>query len=151
MNQSPEQLMLDARYRVLVILWFAMLGSVVMFFVITKITGTPKAAEANMTLVSIFMALGLFTIGLSFVLKRRLLSQAIERQRPDLVQTGLIVGMALCEAAAIFGLIIFFVTGYAYYYLCFIVSLAAMLLHFPRREHLRAASFKSARPGFMMQ
>jgi hypothetical protein len=143
--------MLDARYRVLLILWLAIFSSVIMLFVMTKIIGAPKAAEANMVLVSIFMALGLFTIALSFVLKRRLLSQAIERQRPDLVQTGLILGLALCEAAAIFGLIIFFVTGYAHYYLCFIVSLAAMLLHFPRREHLRAASFKSSGPGFMMQ
>ena len=148
-NQSQGSSMIEARYRVMLILWLAMLSSVFMFFVMTKIVGMPEEVDANMMLVPIFMGLGLVAIALSFLLKRRFLSQAVEQQKPELVQTGMIVALALCEASALFGLIVFFVTGCHHYYVCFIVSLAAMLLHFPRRDQLRAASFKSGGQGLM--
>jgi hypothetical protein len=143
--------MLDARYRTLLILWLAILFSVMLFFVMTRFIGIPVEVEGNMILVPILLALSILTLALSFVLKRRFYSQAIDRQSPAMLQTGLIVALALCEVTALFGLIIFFVTGCHYYYLFFVLSVLGMLLHMPRREPLRAASFKSGGPGFMMQ
>ena len=151
MNQSPQPSVLDVRYRMLLILWLAILFSVILFFVMTQIIGIPVEVEGNMILVPVLLALGILTIALSFVLKRRFFAQAIERQSPATIQSGLIIALAFCEVTALFGLIIFFVTGCHYYYLFFILSVLGMLLHMPRRDHLRAASFKSGGQGFMMQ
>ena len=148
MNQRPESSGLEARYRVLLILWLAMLSSAFTFFVLTMIIGMPEEIDANMMLVPFLMAVGIFSIILSFVLKRRFLSRAVERQSPELIQVGLVVALALCEVAALLGLVIFFVTGCHYYYLAFILSVMAMLLHMPRRDALRAATFQSGVQGF---
>ena len=42
---------------------------------------------------------------ISFAVKRRFLAQSVERQELALVQTGLIVALAMCEASALFGLV----------------------------------------------
>ena len=44
---------------------------------------------------------------------------------------------------ALLGLVDFFLTGHAHYYLLLIVAAGGQLLHFPRREHIVNASFKS--------
>ena len=152
MNQSPDQAAkLEARYRIQFIVWLALISNVGMFLLITNIIEAPPANADNMMLVWILLALGVFAFALSFLLKRKFLSQAIDQQRPDMVQTGLILGLALCEVTALFGLLVFFVTGTSYYYIFFIISALGMLLHIPRREHLRAAAFKDGGQGFTMQ
>ena len=152
MNQSPDQAgKLEARYRIQIIVWLALISNVGMFLLITNIIEAPPVNTDNMMMAWILLALGVFAFALSFILKRRLLSMAIDQGRPEMVQTGLIVAMALCEVSALCGLVVFFVTGTKYYYIFFIISVLGMLLHMPRREHLRAASFKDGGQGFTMQ
>jgi hypothetical protein len=78
----------------------------------------------------------------AIVVKQKFLTQSVEKQEINLVQTGLIVGLALCEAAALFGLMDRVVTGNRYYFVLLLIAAIGMLLHFPRREHLLAASYK---------
>ena len=151
MNQTPEETKLEARFRVLLILWFAMLFSVIILFVMTKVIGTPLSAHDNPMFVWMLMIPGALTIALSFVMKRRFMAQAIERRSPAAVQTALIIALAFCESVALFGMVVFFVTGSRYYYLFFIVSVTAMLLHRPRRDQLRAATFKNFGQGWTME
>ena len=152
MNQTPDQAgKLEARYRVQFIVWLALISNVGMLLLITNIIEAPPAHADNMMLVWVLLALGVFAFAISFVLKGKLLSQAIDRGRPEMVQTGLIVALALCEVSALCGLVVFFVTGAGYYYIFFIISALGMLLHMPRREHLRAASFKDGGQSFTMQ
>jgi hypothetical protein len=85
---------------------------------------------------------GTFTVIVSTAIKQRFLAQSGDQQRLELVQTGYIVGFALCEFAALFGLLDRMVTGNRYYYVLFVIALIGMALHWPRRDHLLAASYK---------
>jgi O-antigen/teichoic acid export membrane protein len=142
MNQGPQGINVDARYRTLLILWFAILMSVGIFFFITLLIERPPADSNNNTLLWVFMALSIFPLIFSFLLKGRLLAQSVREQRPDLVQSALILSVALCEVVSLFGLMVFFTTRTPYYYLFFIVSVVGILLHLPRRDQLLAASYK---------
>jgi hypothetical protein len=132
----------DARYRVMLILWFAMLMSTAVLFSLTLLIERPRA-DGSESVVWILMALAVSVFLLSFILRRKLQAQAVAGQRPELVQSAMILALALCEAAAIFGLLIYFVSTTPYYYLFFIIGLVGMLLHLPRRDQLLAASYKA--------
>jgi O-antigen/teichoic acid export membrane protein len=148
MNQRPEETMLQARYRIQLIIWIALIFAVVIFFVMTKVIGTPPSAHDNPVLVWILMVLGALIIALSFLMKRRFMAQAVEQQSPATLQTALIIALALCESTALFGMVVFFATGSRYYYLFFIASVLGMLLHRPRRDQLRAVTFKNFGQGW---
>lgn len=104
----------------------------------------PKNIEA--TEVNIFLGplllVSLIALFFSFLLRKRFFIRAANEQRPDMIQTGIIIGFALCEVAAIFGLLAIFLTGSALSYLILAIGAAGILLHFPRREQLLGADFK---------
>jgi hypothetical protein len=143
MNQGAKLAGVDARYRVMLILWFAILMSVGIFFLIAQVVERPPAEGSRQTFLLMIAAVAGLNILFSFVIKHRLFAQAVTRQRPDLVQNAMIVAVALCETCALFGLMAYFTTGTPYYYIFFIVSVVGILLHFPRRDQLLAASYKS--------
>lgn len=138
---------IEARYRSLLIIWFAILTSVVMFFAMTLILERPTVLENTRLLIILLTATGTFLVVASFVPKQKLLEKAVERQRPQLVTTAYVIGLALAEMGAMFGLLTFFLTNDPYYYLLFILSALSLFLHLPRRAHLIAASFKGAAEG----
>jgi hypothetical protein len=140
-NQGSKGMSVDGRYRTMLILWFAILMSVGIFFSITLVIERPAAGNDN-TLVWVFAALSIFPLLFSFVLKGKLLAQSVREQRPDIVQSALILSVALCETVSLFGLMVFFTTRTPYYYIFFIVSVIGILLHLPRRDQLLAASYK---------
>ena len=104
--------------------------------------GVGAGAGSNLALVAVFLAMGLAAVAASFVLKRSFFNKAAEGQRPEVVQTGLVIALVLCEVAALFGMTALFVTGSRYSYALFALGAAGILAHFPRREPLLAASYK---------
>ena len=148
MSQKPVTTNIEALYRVQLITWLVILSSVCTMLLISTIT-TPFAASQNTLLVWILAGIGLLTSALSFILKRKFTAEAIESGRPETLLPRLVIALALCELSAIFGLALFFVTG-TRYYLFFVLSIMGVLLHMPRRDPLRAASFKSGGQGLMM-
>jgi hypothetical protein len=145
-DQQSAQAKVEARYRVLLTLWSAFVMTVGVYALIAYLAA-PQGADAggddNNLLFWILAALGVSTVAISFALKRQFLAQAADKQRPELVQTGLVIALVLCETAAIFGLLSYFITRERYSYFLFIIAALGMLLHRPRREHLHAASFKA--------
>jgi hypothetical protein len=141
MNQGAKAGNIDARYRTMLVIWFALLMSVGLYFSLTLVIERPAAGD-NPVLLWGLMAASIFPLLLSFVLKGKLLALSVREQRPDLVQSAMILAVALCESVGLFGLLIFFTTGTPYYYGFFIVSILAMLLHMPRRDQLLAATYK---------
>jgi F0F1-type ATP synthase membrane subunit c/vacuolar-type H+-ATPase subunit K len=129
---------IDARYRTLLILWAAICMSI--FTLLIMVQFVPKPATGNAMLSLALNCAGVMPLGLSFLLKQRVLTQAIAEQRIDRVQTAYVVSFALCEAAALLGLADHFITGARYYYLGFVFGGLGMLLHFPQKKHLLAAS-----------
>lgn len=141
-NQDPKGINVDARYRTMLIIWFAILMSVGMIFFIMPILQPPPAEQGDRTLLWVFAGLSVILFLLSFVLKQRLLTQSVTGQRPELVQSAMILAVALCEPISLLGLVAYLTTGTRYYYVFFITSVIGILLHMPRRDQLLAASHK---------
>lgn len=137
---------LNKRYQSMLILWFALLLSIVMYFVFLQLAA-PAIANGeqppNSRLTLAITALGAVFVLLSFVVKRNLLARSVEKQDVSLVQKALVVACALCEVSALLGLLERFVFGNREYYLLFILAVAGDLFHFPRRSQLEAASYKN--------
>jgi hypothetical protein len=131
-NQTPVNL--DQRYRTLLILWFAICISVFMFLVLILLT--PHQPRENQILTLLLNSLGIVPVGLSFLIKQRMLGKAIEAGRFDLLQSGYITAFALCEVAALLALLDAFSTGSKYYFVGFLVAGLGLLLHFPQKRHL---------------
>src|SRR5688572_8007878 len=135
---------LDTRYRSMLILWFALLMSVVMFFVLTMAAPAPFDRERNApTSVVLFAlaAVGTFLVVLSFAAKRKMLQRSVEKQEPMLVQQALVVACAMCEVSALFGVLERFAIGSGDHYVLFLVSAIGVALHFPKRNQLIEASW----------
>src|ERR1051325_2572565 len=108
-TQSADQIKL--RVRPLRSLWIAMLLSIGMYYVFTLFKGRPENVEPNNTLFLVLVVIAMVTTLISIPIKNRMLSQAVEHQHVQAVQPGYIVAWALCEVAAILGVIDFFATG----------------------------------------
>ena len=137
----------DARLRVMLILWGAFLMTIVMFFVVALLARPETDAGAGgeggvPPLLYALAALGLSSVVASFVLKGVFYRRAAERRQPAQLQTGFILALALCESAALFGLVGLFVTGNDYAYALLALGALGEALHFPRREQVEAAYFR---------
>ena len=117
-------------------LWFALFASVGLYLMLTFFVGPSEDIEHNPTLSLVLIVAGLSTTLISFVIKSKLISLAIEQQRVELVQQAYIVAWVLTEGAALLGMLDFFATGHRHYYILFIIAAVGMLLHAPRREHV---------------
>jgi len=141
---------LDKRYQTLRVLWFAMLMNIVIFFVVGWITGpalTSRTGSEPFSLVTfVLAALGGFLVVTSFTVKNKMLERSVDRQDINLVQKAFILAWAICEVSAVIGLVERFVLGNSDYFLMEVIALIGILLHFPKRDHLRSASYKS--PAF---
>jgi uncharacterized membrane protein len=138
---DTDQPNIDARFRTLLILWFAICMSVLIFLAVINFTPVPAAENRQLTLA--LNSLGIVPVALSFLLKQRALAKSVETQRLDLVQSAYVLSFALCESSALLGLVDHFTTGSRYYYFAFVIAGLGLLLHFPQRKNLvNASSFK---------
>jgi hypothetical protein len=140
MNQGSTQQLAGARFRGLLIIWGAQVFSLAIFFAITQIVRSAARAETDQTLLVVLAAVALSTFALSFVMKSKLIAQAAVARRPDLVTTGYILAFALCEACALFGVLLHFAAGGREAIYFFAAAALGFLLHFPRRRHVEEAS-----------
>ena len=138
---------LNKRFQTMVVLWFGLSMSVVMFFILSLFVPSRIISGINSPPSSLLMfaltALGTFLVIISFAVKNKLLERSVEKQEIILVQQALVIACAICEASALLGLIEYFLVGSREYYLLFLISAGGMALHFPRRTQLEAASYKS--------
>ena len=140
MQTDPNQTNLDARYRTLLILWFALAMSVLMYLLFVQMT--TAEINPNQKLSLALNTLGLVPVALSFLIKQKLLDRSVGEQRLDLVQVAYVISFAFCEVPALLGLVDHFMTGSKYYSVGFGVAGLGMLLHFPLKKNLIAASYK---------
>lgn len=138
---------LDERLRVMRIVWAALLLAVGFYALVAYFVDPPTDVErrangeaATAWLLPLLVILGAALVLVSIVVKRAYARRAEAERRPELLQTGLIVGAALCDAAALFGFVGLFVTGDRYAYVLFVVGAVGILLHFPARDRLLAAA-----------
>ena len=147
--QNPKS-NVERHYQTLAIICLALLVSqlmllVVLFFAKREIYNfdfSKSPLGENPMIIVVFAVLGLSTFLISFVLRKKFLDQAIGEQKPALVQTALVVGCALCEATTLFGLVLAFAFHYQFFFLWFALGILGIILHFPKRDNLIAASYK---------
>ena len=142
MDQTPVQTReakVNARSRGLLVIWAGQFVSLVLFVALTRIVEVAARPEDDVFLYQIFGALGGAGLALSFVLKYMLLKRAAATQRPDVATTAYVVAFALCELVAIFELVNYFISGVSKGVL-FALAALGLLLHFPRRTHIEAAT-----------
>ena len=143
---------LEARLRVMRIIWAVFFAAVWLYALIGYVAGPMSGAETGAAagerisqgppsfLLPLLVIIGVAAVLASIVVRRAHARRAEAERRPDVLQTGMVVAVALCEAAALCGLVGLFVTGDSYSYVLFVVSSAGLALHFPRRARLLAAS-----------
>ncbi len=140
----------EAFYRVSTIIWFALLVSQFLFFLVVYFTHpelfsvdfSKPFLDENAPFVIALAVVAISTVGLSFVLKAKLFAQAVAEQKLPLLQTGLIIALALCESASLFGVVLAFAFHYRYFFLWLAFGILATLLHFPRRQKFIDAGYK---------
>ena len=96
--------------------------------------------NAVLVLILAFMAVSCVII--SFVLKRKYYAQGAAKQNLETVQTGLIVALALSEAASLIGMVSALL-DYQYFFVFFALGILGTLAHFPKRDDFHAAGFRN--------
>jgi hypothetical protein len=138
---------LNKRYQTMVTLWFALLMSVVMYFIFLQIAAPDTPNEPgnppNFVLILGITAIGAIFVLASFVVKRKLLNRSVETQDVGFVQKAMLVACGMCEVSALLGLLERFIVGTRAYYVLFLIAVAGDIFHFPLRSQLEAASYKS--------
>ena len=140
-DSNNAQLNVDQLLRTVRIVWLALLINVGLFYLLTNFADRPANIEPNSTLSLALLAAGVSSTLASFLVKNRLISRAIEQRQVQQVQQGYIVAWAMCEVAALLGLVDFFLTSDPYFYAPFVIAALGELLQFPRRDHFENASF----------
>jgi hypothetical protein len=145
-NQTVRQ-----EYRTLRLIWFVLLFSQAMFLIVLFTakpevfrfdSAAPVLSGENSIFFIVFASLALTNLALSFVIKKRCVQQGIEKQGAQYVRLGLIVGCAFCESISVMGMILAFAFSYQYFFLWFALGVTGIVLHFPKRADLLAASYK---------
>ena len=145
-NQNPN---VETQYRTMTVLWLALLNAqlmlpVVLFFAKREIFNfdfaKPPLGE-NPAIIIAFAVLGIAAFLSSFVLRKRLVRKAISERKTSLVQTALIIACALCEATTLFGFVSAFAFNYQFFIFWFAFVILGVILHFPKRDDLIAASY----------
>jgi F0F1-type ATP synthase membrane subunit c/vacuolar-type H+-ATPase subunit K len=137
----------EEQFRTLCIVWAVLLLAQFMFlFVLSQAKSevfrfdlTQPILGKNPAVVIGFAAMALVNLAISFVIKKRCFDQAIADKNPRLVQSGIIIACAFCEAVSIFGMLLAFLFAYPYFFIWFGLGILGILSHIPRRKDLYAA------------
>jgi hypothetical protein len=143
-NQGNPQTSIELRIRTMRMLWTGMLLSIGVYYVFLQFVGRSVDLAPNPTLSLTLIGVAVVTTLISFLIKSKLLTKAVEQQEVLMVQQGYVITWAIAEIAALLGMLDFFATGDRYYHFFFIIAACGMLLHFPRREPVVNAAFKNS-------
>ncbi len=136
MNESPVRGTAEGRRRGLLIIWGAQLFSLALLFFLIYVIEPQSDTRDNHTLAWALGSIGFMTFLGSFLVKRKLLAQAVEKQRADLGTTAYVLAFAMCELTALLGFAAYLITGLSYALHSFIIAAAGLIIHFPPRGAL---------------
>lgn len=138
---------LEKRYRTLLTLWFALLLNIGVFFVFTMVSAPELSIEPANTPTPVLalplIAAGAFLVIASFVVKQKILERSVDKQDVSLVQKAVVIACTMCEVSAILGVVERLTMGVRLYYLLFLMAAIGTAFHFPRRDQLLAAGYKT--------
>ncbi|HEU4382193.1 MAG TPA: hypothetical protein VFR85_01720 [Anaeromyxobacteraceae bacterium] len=139
--------------RTAVVIWGALVGGVAIFTGVALLVPLGRTEDPELAAVLLLVALGMaaLSVGLSFWLPRRIRPAGAVTTPEQLALTRTVIAGALCEGPALFALVGLMMARDASMLLPWLLSLGALLAHFPsasRWERLGAgASGEGPRPG----
>ena len=123
------------------IIWMFVLASQFLLLLMTYFV-IPDIMSGNGTghhEVSYFLGgLAAIVLLVSFIIRVVLVSMAKKQRTFWLILLAAFLGISLCEAITLFGLMSAFVTRFPYFYIFFIVGIVGTVLHFPSRSMLQS-------------
>jgi F0F1-type ATP synthase membrane subunit c/vacuolar-type H+-ATPase subunit K len=150
-NRKP----IKVQYQTLVVIWFALLMSQVLFFLFIWFSKPELISARYLSASSIREVLGtqpliiivfagsaLIFFLLSQVIARQHMRRAVRDRDATCIQTGLVIGCALSEISSILGVILALLFNYPYFYLWIALGTLGILMNFPRRSNLDAATLE---------
>lgn len=146
-NPDPKT---AGQFQTMVVLWAALLMSQFLFvllilFIKPNLLVFPPSGPLlgdNAPIVIALAMAAIISVAVSFVLRKQNVDRGIATQNVGLIQTGLIMGCALCEASSLIGVMLAFAFNYRYFFLWIALGVVGMLLHFPRRSDIEGANFR---------
>ncbi len=141
-NQPTEDT--ELRIRSMRIIWLALLFSIGGYFAFTMLGKRSETIEPNSMLSLILAVIAMSAVLISFLIKSKLLTKAIDQRQVPQVQQAYVVAWAVTEVSALLGVLDYFIAADRYYYIFFLIAAFVQLLHFPRSEHVNNAAFKPA-------
>lgn len=141
---------ITVEYKTLVIIWLALLFSQILFLIVTYAVkpqllsiDLSKPVLGGQPLITLsFIASAVVFFVLSIVLSRQHIRRAERDQDASCVQTGLVLGCALSEVPSVLGVILAFAWEYQFFFLWIALGMIGILLHFPRKSSLDAATYR---------
>src|SRR6185369_10769708 len=97
-QNNPQAI--EARILTMRVLWLAMLTSIAVYFVFTLFTTRKESLQPNPTISLTLVCVAVLMVLVSFVIKSKLLSNAVNQQNTVMVQQEYIVTWAITEVAA---------------------------------------------------
>ncbi len=146
---GSEDAVVAATYRLVVIVCAALLVSLVIYVVLASFLveqeGFVVAGDLPPVLPPLLAAIGVAMLGIAQVIPSLIARQARATsdvgERLRTAQTATIIGMALRESTAIFGLVITLLTGEIVWVLALAgLSALAMVVNWPRRSQFQSAT-----------
>jgi RsiW-degrading membrane proteinase PrsW (M82 family) len=150
-NENGATNKIELRLRTMRTLWFALLMSIVMWYVFTLFWSRPSGAGPNNTLFLLFVGGAFLTLVIAFLIKNALVNKAIDQQQTLLVQQAYVVAWAVNEVGGLLAIVDFVLTGDRYYYVMLIIAGCGQLLLAPKRQDLVNASFKRTEAANLWQ
>lgn len=139
------------QYQILMIIWASLLVSQVLFVVLLFVVKpelfrfefAQNPLAPGWPVILLFAVAAITCFVLSFAFKKRFIERAAAEQKPELMQNGMIMALALCEGSSLIGLCLAFIFDYQYFFFWFAVGVLGVLLHFPKQTDLLAAGYKN--------
>jgi hypothetical protein len=131
--------------RTAVVIWSALVGGVATFTGVALVVplGRPMDPELGSVLLLVALAMAVVSVVVSFWIPRRIKPGGAVVTPDQLALTRTVIAGALCEGPALFALVGLMVTRDASMFLPYVLSLGALLAHFPgaaRWERLGAGA-----------
>lgn len=151
---------IKVQYQTLVVIWFALLTSQFVFFLLIwfikpELVSTRYLSANNISevlgtqplITLVFAGSALIFFLLSQVIARQHMRRAVRDRDASCIQTGLVIGCALSEISSILGVILALLFSYPYFYLWIALGTLGVLMNFPRRSNLDAATLEPGQLG----
>ena len=121
MAETPEK-----AHRATVIIWGAMFAALGMYYLVITMV-QPDHPDLDLPLIKPLLGAAILSVTAALVLRKRM------NDTPARVRAGYLIAFALCEAAALFGIVAHFTTGWPNVWIFFVIGAVGFALNFPQR------------------